>query len=40
MEHGTVKWFNQEKAFGFSTYDEGEEIFFHFSAKICKFAVL
>ncbi len=27
--HGTVKWFSQEKGFGFLAQDSGGEIFFH-----------
>ena len=32
MNKGTVKWFNQEKGFGFITNESnGEELFVHFS---------
>jgi len=29
-EHGTVKWFNAAKGFGFITRENGEDIFVHF----------
>lgn len=31
MMKGTVKWFNQEKGFGFITTEEGKDVFAHFS---------
>ncbi|NLY13775.1 MAG: cold-shock protein [Gammaproteobacteria bacterium] len=29
---GTVKWFNDEKGFGFITQESGPDVFAHFSA--------
>ena len=31
MAKGTVKWFNNQKGFGFSTGEDGKDVFVHFS---------
>ena len=32
MAHGTVKWFNTDKGFGFITQADGPDVFVHYSA--------
>ena len=32
MTNGTVKWFNNDKGFGFITVAGGDDVFSHFSA--------
>ena len=31
MVHGTVKWFNMDKGFGFISQENGTDVFAHFS---------
>ena len=31
MNKGTVKWFNNQKGYGFITLEDGKEVFVHYS---------
>lgn len=31
-KEGVIKWFSEDKGYGFIAWEEGEDVFFHFTA--------